>query len=53
MTHKVRDKELKRLIKGRAIKNGIKQGSCIVRYGGYMYLVDFEKDIVVLQLAYK
>lgn len=53
MTYEVQDEELKRLIKKRAIKNGFKSGECIVRYGGRMYLVDFEKDKVVLQIEYK
>ena len=53
MTYEVTDVELKRLIKKRALKNGKKQGECLVRYGGRMYLVDFEKDVVALQLEYK
>ena len=53
MTYEGQDEEMKRLIKKRAIKNGLKSGECIVRYGGRMYLVEFEKDKVVLQVEYK
>lgn len=53
MTYEVQDEELKRLIKKRALRNGKNKGECIVRYGGRMYLVNFEEDKVVLQVEYK
>lgn len=53
MAHEIKDELMKDFIKSVANKNGIHEGECVVRYGGSMYLVNFDKDTVVLQAAYR
>lgn len=49
----VKEEGLKQRIKHKANKLGYKTGSCLIRYNGFLYYVDFNKDRIVAQLEYK
>lgn len=53
MNYEVIDESLKDILRQKAIKNNINSGWCFVRYGGCMYLVDFDKDKIFRQHEYK
>ena len=55
MCYEVKDYELRRLIKRRAIKMGFNKNDdgCFVRYTGRLYYVDFQKDIVIEKIERK
>ena len=54
MNHEVIDENLKEFIKRRAIRNGIKEDECVVRYAGHMYLVNLkENKVFVMGVEFK